>query len=253
MIIIGIAQIKNSVEIEDNFTAVKKALSLFQETETDLILFPECSLSGFSSKMKNCKLEDIQKYLDEIQEWTRKHSKSVVLPTALHTDKIYNSGFIFTNGECTQFYKTGLTTSEEKFFSRPALSTKKIFRIKNHNIAILICFEAQMDPWSFFGNGDVDIILWPSYWGWEKQDTWQEFKNNGEENEIYRNMQLWKRPLLQSNFAFNDLGDYGASGPHGLSMFINSDNSLREQGGFELEECYRIVIENNEIVFSEKI
>jgi hypothetical protein len=80
----------------------------------------------------------------------------------------------------------------------------------------------------------------------------QEFKNNSEENGIYRNMQQWRRPLLQSNFAFNDLADYRASGPHGLSMFVNSDNSLRGQGGFDLEACYRIGIKNNEIVFSEK-
>ncbi len=41
-----------------------KCLTHFEEKEIDLILFPECSLSGFSSKIKDCTIDLITPYLD---------------------------------------------------------------------------------------------------------------------------------------------------------------------------------------------
>ena len=90
-------------------------------------------------------------------------------------------------------------------------------------------------------------------WGWNEGDTWQEFKSEGEPNLIFQNMKAWKKPLIQSNFAYNDLSDHRDSGPHGLSMFVNSNNTLHSNAEFDKESCYRIRIENNEIKSSTKI
>lgn len=253
MIKIGIAQIKNSIEIEENFSSIMKALIKFQSTDTDLILFPECSLSGFSAKIKECTLDLIKDHLLEIENWSNKFNKYVVLPTALVDGKIYNSGFIFGNGEIERFYKLGLTKSEQNFFSIPELPSKKVFRIKEYNIAILICFELQMEPWQFFKEGEADLILWPGYWGWEKDDTWNEFKKDSEPNLLYRNMEQWKLPLIQSNFAFNDLSDYRGAGPHGLSMFVDSNNTLFAHGEFESESCYQISVDGKKFKEYKKI
>lgn len=146
-----------------------------------------------------------------------------------------------------RFYKLGLTDSEKGFFSLPQEETKKVFRIKSYNIAILICFEAQVSPWEFFGKGEADLILWPGYWGWEKHDTWNKHKKDDELNLIFQNMEEWRKPLIQANFAFNDLSDHRDSGPHGLSMFVNSDNTLFSQGDFDSESCYQIAVEDNYI------
>ena len=247
MIKIGVTQIKNSISVEDNFSSIMKALIYFQSTDTDLILFPECSLSGFSATIKDCTLDIVKDYLAEIEKWSNKYNKFVVLHTALVDQKIYNTGFIFGKNTNERFYKLGLTDSEKTFFSVPAESTKKVFRIKEYNIAILICFEAQMDPWTFFKEGEVDLILWPGYWGWEKGDLWNELKITGEVNLIHQNMTKWMRPLIQSNFAFNDLADNRTSAPHGLSMFINKDNTLFFQADADSESFYQVTIDNGEI------
>lgn len=238
MLKIGISQIRNCVDIEENFLSILKCLMAYEFNKPDIILFPECALSGFSSKIKDSTLDVLKPYLDKVGNWSKQNGVTVFLPTAFKSDSVYNSGFIFQDGDMVQFYKLGLTASEKQFFSIPQIPTSKVFNVKGCRIGLLICFEAEMNPYEFFKKGSVDLILWPGYWGWTKEDSWCPTKNNGEENKIFKNMNEWKIPIIQSNFAFNDLDDYRASGPHGLSMFIDSDNQLAGQAGFEQEACY---------------
>jgi predicted amidohydrolase len=157
-------------------------------------------------------------------------------------EAIYNTGFCFQNGDVDQFYKLSLTESEKNFFSIPDHPTSKVFNVKGFKLGLLICFEAEISPYQNFDEGSVDVILWPGYWGWTMDDNWSSHKKNGEENKIFKNMSEWKIPLIQANFSFNDLNDYRASGPHGLSVFVNSDNQLMGQGGFEEEAYYLIAL-----------
>jgi hypothetical protein len=62
-----------------------------------------------------------------------------------------------------------------------------------------------MAPWEFFKDGEVDVVLWPGYWGWEQGEEWNESCQASQ----------WKVPLIQANFAFNDVGDERTRGPHG--------------------------------------
>lgn len=253
MIKLGITQIKSSTDIDENMNSIMQALAHFESSDVDLVFFPECSLSGFSGKIKECTLELLNPYLDRVEQWARQHQKHVVLPTAIvEGDKIYNSGFIFKPESKQRFYKTGLTESEVKFFSLPEAPANKIFNIKGYNLALIICYEAELGPWKYFAQGEADIILWPGYWGWNEGDSWGELKNETEPNLIYQNNKSWKLPIIQANFAFNDLSDYRASGPHGMSMFVNSDNSLAGCGELDSESCYEIHIEGREIVYCEK-
>ncbi len=246
---IGVVQVKNSTSIEGNFNTIKNALSIYEKNHVDLILFPECSLSGFSAKMRECTYNLISDHLSVIEDWAHNNNTYVFLPTALkENEEIFNTGFILGGSTPLRFYKVGLTGSEKGFFSAPSDTSRKVFDIKGQKVAVLICYEAQMDPWRFFKDGDVDIILWPGYWGWEKEDRWDELKTDGGVNPIFDNMNLWKRPLIQSNFAFNELAEHRSSGPNGLSMFVNQDNTLFAQGDYQSEACYQIEIENNVII-----
>jgi len=254
MLKIGITQIKNSSIVEENFHSIIKSLNYFESTGVDIIMFPECSLSGFTGKVNECSKDQLNSYLSEIENWSKINEKYVVLPTAfIEGEKIFNTGFIFGECEAQQFYKLGLTDSEKTFFSTPNRKLNKVFRIRGYNLAILVCFEAQQDPWKYFNNGDVDIILWPGYWGWLKGESWQELKKDGEQNLIFENMKKWQRPLVQSNFAFNDLKAHSGAGPHGQSMFVNSNNKLFGKGEYDSESCYELHISNNEIQFCKKV
>lgn len=253
MINIAVSQIKNSIDIEENFKSIEHCLSLIKDTDTDLILFPECTLSGFSSRIKDCTPDKIKPYLDKVARWSLTTGITVILPTALFDSKIYNTGYIFSSNKKEQFFKFGLTDSEEKFFSKPDIPVKKIFEIKGYKIALLICFEAQMNAHTFLKPGEADIILWPGYWGWDKGALWTATNEEGEPNLIHQNMESWKVPLIQSTFAFNDLDDDRSTGPHGLSMFINKDNKMFGQGNYHQEGCYKISINDGQIQKIEQI
>jgi len=231
---VGIAQTPNSLDVERNFQSIKSLLPRFEEAGVDVVLFPECSLSGFSAKMKECTADLLKPYLEDIQSWTKKTSIEVVLPTALAKNgSVYNSGWWFKQHEANQFYKLGLTDSEKKFFSIPDESYSKVFEVKGFRFALLICYEIEHAPWTYFQPNEVDAILWPGYWGWDLESKWEAEKAPGKVNPIFSNVNCWKVPVLQSNFAFNDLEGHSGAGPEGLSFIIDAKNRLLERGAHQ--------------------
>ncbi len=80
---------------------------------------------------------------------------------------------------------------------------------------MLICFEIEHAPWTYFKNGSVDAILWPGHWGWTLDDKWPEEKQLGKPNQVFMNMISWQMPILQSNFSQNDLDGHKGAGPEG--------------------------------------
>lgn len=244
---IGVAQIANSTDLEKNFKSIDGFLSLFEKEKVDVVLFPECSLSGFSSKIKECSLEVLGPYLDKIHAWSKRTGVHTVLPTAFVKEgRVYNSGYWFHKEGSHQFYKMGLTESEKPFFSTPTKEDPKVISVKNFNLAILICFEAQHEPFTYFNKNEADVILWPGYWGWTKEDTWSE------EDKVHSNMKAWQTPLIQSNFSMNDLNDHRSSGPQGLSHVINSDNQLIYRGAHLEDEAFivRVTKANNQAIIT---
>lgn len=159
MLSLGVAQITNSTDINKNFDSIWQLLESFESHAVDLVLFPECALSGFSASIKECTLDFLEPYLSKISDWTLRTGIDVILPTAVVDEKIYNSGFIFSSGRREQFYKLGLTESEKNFFSVPEKPSNKKFQCKSYNFGLLICMEAQQEAWNHFKNEEVDFIL----------------------------------------------------------------------------------------------
>lgn len=247
MISIGIAQIPNSTDVPKNFAAIQAQLAAFAKTQVDLILFPECGLSGFSAKMRECTTDVLQPYLKQIASWVHETGIEVVLPTAMVEDsKIYNSGFWFKQNSSQKFYKLGLTDSEKKFFSVPEETSAKVFKIKDYNLGLLVCFEVELQPWTHFQSGEVDAILWPGYWGWTTESTWEEKRDEARANPIFANMKEWQVPLLQANFAYNDLDGHKGAGPEGLSFIVNHDNTLMYKGPHAKSEGFVVRLQKSE-------
>lgn len=254
MINVGLTQIDNSTCFETNMENIMKCLHLFSQTEADLVVFPECSLSGFSAKIAEATRETLTPYLDRVQEWSVANKKAVMLPTAYKVDdQVFNSGFLFNGTSREQFYKIGLTDSEKKFFSLPQHYKKQIFEVSGYKFIPLICLEAQLATFEYFSQGEVDFILWPGYWGWDRDDQWSMLKKYQSPNEVYQNCERWQVPLLQSNFSKNVLNDGRSEGPHGLSFIINADNSVAFQASYEQQECFLTTIDNKKVINSKHL
>jgi predicted amidohydrolase len=241
---IGIAQIRNTASLEENHQTILKCLERFKEKRIDLVVFPECGLSGFTAKMQACTQDILNPIIADLAKWSSENRICLILPTAV-TDrdgKIFNSGF-FINGYKTEtFYKLGLTQSEKGFFSVPSNYKKEIYEHKDFRFMPLICKEAQDLPWTYFTDGELDFILWPGYWGWTKDEDWHE------EKIISANMDKWKIPLIQSNFSYNDKIDARSSGPHGQSVVIDRHNTIYYRAGYDIEECFKITLEKTDSV-----
>ena len=249
MLKIGVVQLRNSISVESNYYSIRSFLKQFEENKVDLILFPECALSGFSSKITECSLEKIKPFLHSIDKWSKEFQTHVVLPTAIaDREKIYNSGFWFSDKEIKRFQKCGLTDSERNFFSVSKDFLTKVFEVKGYRCALLICMEAQQLPYTYFPKNSADLILWPGYWGWTPADTWSIKSFNNKENLVYKNMISWQLPLIQSNFAFNDLDDKRASGPEGLSIVVNKDNNLCFRGKHMKESAFIVTVKQNKVI-----
>lgn len=243
MISVGVAQIANSLEIEKNFNSILDFLNRFKSEKVDLVVFPECGLSGFSAKMKECTSDLLRPYLDQIQKWSTESGVQVILPTAIaNENKVYNSGFWFADKSRKQFYKLGLTDSEKNFFSIPENETQKVFEINGLKFGLLICKEAQQDPWQYMPSEEIDFIIWPGYWGWTKNCKWQAVTDE-KNNLVFENLMTWKAPVIQANFAFNDLGGHSGAGPEGLSMVVNADNELVFQASHLKESGFVVKLE----------
>lgn len=231
MLSVGIAQIPNSVDVSKNFETIYGHLRQFEKENVDVVLFPECSLSGFSSTMREATESVLEPYLNKIQSWVDETGIEVVLPTAIaENGKVYNSGYWIKNNQRQRFHKIGLTDSEKSFFSVPENLGPKVFQIKDYSLAVLVCFEMEHPAWTYFKPDQADIILWPGYWGWTIDDAWSNTKDQGKPNTIFSNMTDWKMPILQCNFALNDLNGHKGAGPEGLSFIINKDNELIHKG-----------------------
>ncbi len=51
-------------------------------------------------------------------------------------------------------------------------------------------------------------------------------------------MAQWKMPILQSNFAYNDLNGHKGAGPEGHSFVINQSNELIYKGAHLKAGCH---------------
>lgn len=138
---IASVQMPNSLRIEDNFNSVMNALGTVIKARCDLVVFPECSLSGFTSEMKKCSMDFLSSFLDQVKEMSFQNDLTVVLPSAYVKDeKVYYAIFIFDSNKLTIQYKIGLTESEKRFFSIPEKSSSKVFTAKGIRIGVLVCF-----------------------------------------------------------------------------------------------------------------
>jgi predicted amidohydrolase len=100
MLRVGAAQTRNSTDLEANYSSISSFLDRFERKKADLVLFPECSLSGFSAKISECSLETLNPFLYLVDQWSKRTGIHVVLPTAIaEHKKVYNSGFWFGGGE----------------------------------------------------------------------------------------------------------------------------------------------------------
>ena len=224
---VGFSQIQNNVEVTKNLDAICSSLLLHQKSNTDIVLFPECALTGFTSLVRNTDFKEVEKAVEKIQSVVTKGKTIAVVPSTIKAGENYlNSGYIFyPNQQKMQIFKEGLTESEKKFFI-PGNNEIRSIDINGYKIGFLICIEAAHEPWIYLDkNQPPDLILWPAYWGKDELPKWDETLTQ-DDLLVFKNNKIWNRCLIRATF-FENHPNIGLNpGPYGQSLVITDDNHL---------------------------
>jgi predicted amidohydrolase len=148
------------LDVESNFNTMKE---YYKKSSSDLILYPELSLSGYNfndkSEVELCALtqssEIIKYFLDE----THKNNNAVAFGTVFKRgDKFHNSQIFIGEDRVTVYDKMNLFNRENLFFT-PG-KEMKIVEFKGYKFGMSVCFD-WFNP-EFFRNlakNGADVIL----------------------------------------------------------------------------------------------
>ncbi len=220
-------QMENSTDQANNLNVMTNMLALAASQKADIVMFPECALTGFHSKPEPCTPQDLEPLIARLHRYAMAHQISVLLPSIIHEDDAFFNGgwFLDTRGQRTRFVKRGLTESEQKFFTVPDDAMQRVFAHENLRLGVLLCREVADSPETYFDARNVDLVLWPTYWRWDDELQWGSSQEGELAQAAYEAVKHWGVPLCQSNYSANSTEDVRASGPSGQSVIINANNT----------------------------
>lgn len=262
---VGVVQLPNATDIEENMRRLEAATREFAQLGARLVLFPECYLTGFTSKIQGGQPELLDPYIDRARALATELGLVVVLPTAYEVEpgQVENRGYWIGSGHDEHFAKTGLTESELSFFSKPAGAGARVVELDGARIGVVVCREVADAPAELFGEGaELDVLLWPGYWRWDPEVDWCRGGGGELMDGAYDLVDRYRAPLIQSNFCYNNGDDDRAKGPDGRAVVVSADNKLVHLGSelrasgvlVELELAQRAsVVSCRDVVFDELV
>lgn len=142
---VAIAQVKLYNDVNANLMTISKYIRLASKDSIDILCFPECNITGYVRDFSKISQTEINEALDTIQEQVTKDGVNVIVGVPYFgQEKLFNSAVvILRNGEQHIYYKTHLTSFEEKYFEKGEKTL--VFDLCGLKFGILICRD-QNDP-----------------------------------------------------------------------------------------------------------
>ena len=149
-----------------NIGIIKKAIEQASENKVDLIIFPECALTGYPPRdLARADCIDVNAVSESIQELQRLADEldiHVIVGTIDYADsKYYNRSYLISPNRIKLWYdKRALYGWDEENFS-PG-NENGIFEIDGIKIGVRICFEIRFPEYFrelYCENTDLDIVL----------------------------------------------------------------------------------------------
>lgn len=145
---VGAYQFSVTGNINDNMNTIKKAISLAADKEIRLLVFPECSLTGYHPlTIQSCDNIDfihVEQCFYELQQLSIKYNMFIIIGSVtMYNKKYFNSAMIFSPEEhkIAPYNKRALWGYDKENFT--AHNNKGIFEIDTFKIGIRICFEIR--------------------------------------------------------------------------------------------------------------
>ncbi len=143
-------------------------------------------------------------------------------------------------------YKSGLTQSEKTVLK--SKESERTFLLNGYRLGVVICRELEDNLYKYFDkNNQPDLLLWPSYWGWDYHKKWRAInKDDGKKKKCFKQVEKIKKPLIQINFSTQIEKNKGLR-KCGKSIILNSKNKVVGQGAYGKEDKYIVLFDSGRI------
>ncbi|HRI15672.1 MAG TPA: carbon-nitrogen hydrolase family protein [Verrucomicrobiota bacterium] len=141
---VAAAQMKFRPTLRENVELIRHLISQAAQCGSDLILFPECAITGYSVDFARVKASEIEAGLVAVAEAARAHRCHVLVGSPTYArGRWFNSlvGFNRRGRETFRYHKIHLTPRDAQFFT-PGNSLA-FFRIEGVGCAAIICHERR--------------------------------------------------------------------------------------------------------------
>lgn len=163
---IGAYQFAVSGSIENNYLTIQKAIMLAIEKQVQLIVFPECALTGYPPRdlvdSSVVEFDVLSSVYDRLQFTVDKYNIHVIVGSIIEDEgSYYNCALCFSPKKDRQvYYKRALWGWDADNFS--ARESKGVFNIHDWKIGVRICFEIRFPEFFrelYSETTDLNVIL----------------------------------------------------------------------------------------------
>jgi predicted amidohydrolase len=135
---LGIAQIALNNDIDLNLAKIGNYTSKATKIKTDILCFPECSLTSYRRDFHEIDWNEILKALDALQEIAaEKHITLVVGTPYLELSKLYNAAVVISANSQLRYFKNNLTDFDKQYFAKG--QDMLLFEVKGIKCGVIIC------------------------------------------------------------------------------------------------------------------
>lgn len=178
-------QFEVSGDIDSNLEIIKKAIKTAKEKKVDLLVFPECALSGYpprdipsASDIDSVKVEGA---LKELQALSDESGLSIIVGTVLYVaPNYYNRAYFLTPENTMRWYgKRALYGWDEENFA--AGVEDGVFTIGDMKVGVRICYEVRFPEYFrelYKDETDLNIVILYDVSDSEDKDRYQMIRSH---------------------------------------------------------------------------
>lgn len=154
-----------SGNIMSNYEEIENAICIAKENSAQLVIFPECALTGYPprdmSKSSCVNFELVDTICNKLQELADEKEVSFIVGTIIKDKEIYNRAILFQPKKKKQIYnKRALWGWDKDNFTEG--NSEGIFEIGGISIGIRICFEVRFPEYFrelYVRRTDLNVVL----------------------------------------------------------------------------------------------
>ncbi|MBQ7432715.1 MAG: carbon-nitrogen hydrolase family protein [Lachnospiraceae bacterium] len=152
--------------LDQNLAVIKKAIDQAVKNNVDLIIFPECALTGYPprnmEKSENIDVNAVHDAIEEIQSMADNLAIHIIVGTIDYSESAYhNRAYMLSPNKSKRWYgKRALYGWDEDNFKEG--KEKGLYYIDGLKIGVRICFEVRFPEYFrelYMENTDLDIVL----------------------------------------------------------------------------------------------